>query len=177
MLVISSLFPVQPLDKDTDEYKLLEDYVRNTHCATHTSYTLEVDCIFKLAREGEEVRFKPFRKLHNRRLLWHGSRTTNYAGIISQGLRIAPPEAPSVSSCASCSVWMLAWCLSPLVAVGSVGLVEGGVEETQISCMHRPLLTLLMLCDLHCSCFSLQTGYMFGKGVYFADMVTKVTDM
>lgn len=29
-----------------------------------------------------------------RRLLWHGSRTTNFAGILSQGLRIAPPEAP-----------------------------------------------------------------------------------
>jgi hypothetical protein len=30
----------------------------------------------------------------NRQLLWHGSRTTNYLGILSQGLRIAPPEAP-----------------------------------------------------------------------------------
>lgn len=29
-----------------------------------------------------------------RLLLWHGSRTTNFAGILSQGLRIAPPEAP-----------------------------------------------------------------------------------
>ena len=27
-------------------------------------------------------------------LLWHGSRLTNWVGIISQGLRIAPPEAP-----------------------------------------------------------------------------------
>jgi poly [ADP-ribose] polymerase len=44
--------------------------------------------------------------------LWHGSRLTNFVGILSQGLRIAPPEAPV-------------------------------------------------------------TGYMFGKGVYFADMVTK----
>lgn len=34
--------------------------------------------------------------MHNRRLLWHGSRTTNFAGILSQGLRIAPPEAPVV---------------------------------------------------------------------------------
>eukprot|EP00268_Persea_americana_P066226 TRINITY_DN8966_c1_g1_i2.p1 TRINITY_DN8966_c1_g1~~TRINITY_DN8966_c1_g1_i2.p1 ORF type:complete len:157 (-),score=31.03 TRINITY_DN8966_c1_g1_i2:385-855(-) len=45
-------------------------------------------------------------------LLWHGSRLTNWAGILSQGLRIAPPEAPV-------------------------------------------------------------TGYMFGKGVYFADMFSK----
>jgi len=27
-------------------------------------------------------------------LLWHGSRVSNYVGILSQGLRIAPPEAP-----------------------------------------------------------------------------------
>ncbi len=27
-------------------------------------------------------------------LLWHGSRLSNFVGIISQGLRIAPPEAP-----------------------------------------------------------------------------------
>ena len=44
-------------------------------------------------------------------LLWHGSRLTNWVGILSKGLRIAPPEAPV-------------------------------------------------------------TGYMFGKGVYFADMVS-----
>ena len=48
----------------------------------------------------------------NRMLLWHGSRLTNYVGILSQGLRIAPPEAPV-------------------------------------------------------------TGYMFGKGLYFADMSSK----
>ena len=29
-----------------------------------------------------------------RKLLWHGSRLTNWVGILSQGLRIAPPEAP-----------------------------------------------------------------------------------
>jgi len=44
--------------------------------------------------------------------LWHGSRLTNFVGILSQGLRIAPPEAPV-------------------------------------------------------------SGYMFGKGVYFADMSSK----
>ena len=29
-----------------------------------------------------------------RRLLWHGSRLTNWVGILSEGLKIAPPEAP-----------------------------------------------------------------------------------
>lgn len=27
-------------------------------------------------------------------LLWHGSRLSNWVGILSHGLRIAPPEAP-----------------------------------------------------------------------------------
>ena len=30
----------------------------------------------------------------DRRLLWHGSRTTQFGGILCQGLRVPPPEAP-----------------------------------------------------------------------------------
>ena len=45
-------------------------------------------------------------------LLWHGSRISNYVGILSEGLRIAPSDSPS-------------------------------------------------------------TGFMFGKGIYFADVVSK----
>ncbi|XP_060704555.1 poly [ADP-ribose] polymerase 1 [Hemiscyllium ocellatum] len=103
---------IKVLAKETDEAKLIVEYVKNTHAVTHNQYDLEVMEIFKIKREGEEERFEPFSELHNRQLLWHGSRITNFAGILSQGLRIAPPEAPV-------------------------------------------------------------TGYMFGKGVYFADMVSK----
>ena len=76
---------------------MLEEYVVNTHAPTHSSYSLELMDVFKIERHGEGKRYKPFRKLPNRKLLWHGSRTTNFAGILSQGLRIAPPEAPVVS--------------------------------------------------------------------------------
>ncbi|XP_054284117.1 poly [ADP-ribose] polymerase-like [Macrosteles quadrilineatus] len=103
---------IEPLPRDSEEFVILEKYVKNTHAATHTQYSLVIEEIFKVKRHVEERRFKPFKKLPNRKLLWHGSRLTNFAGILSQGLRIAPPEAPS-------------------------------------------------------------TGYMFGKGIYFADMVSK----
>ncbi|XP_033736235.1 poly [ADP-ribose] polymerase 1-like isoform X2 [Pecten maximus] len=103
---------IEHLDIKSDECQRLLDYVKNTHAATHNQYDLEVQDIFQILRDGEKARYSPFRDLPNRQLLWHGSRTTNYAGILSQGLRIAPPEAPV-------------------------------------------------------------TGYMFGKGVYFADMVSK----
>lgn len=68
-----------------------------------------VTAVYRLARRGEAARFTP---LPNRRLLWHGSRRSNLIGILSQGLRVAPPEAPV-------------------------------------------------------------SGYMFGRGVYFADMFCK----
>lgn len=103
---------IDVLDKDSKEFKIIEEYTKNTHAATHTQYDLVIEDVFVVKREGEAKRYKPFKKLGNRKLLWHGSRTTNYAGILSQGLRIAPPEAPV-------------------------------------------------------------TGYMFGKGIYFADMVSK----
>lgn len=101
---------ITPLDKKSDTYKLLVEYVDNTHAATHTAYRLSVDEIFEVKKDVEEARYR--KDIPNKQLLWHGSRLTNFVGILSQGLRIAPPEAPV-------------------------------------------------------------TGYMFGKGVYFADMVTK----
>lgn len=85
---------IVPLDKSSEEHKLLINYVENTHAPTHTNYKLEVEEIFKIVRKGEDRRFKPFKKLHNRQLLWHGSRLTNFVGILSHGLKIAPPEAP-----------------------------------------------------------------------------------
>ncbi|KAG1667338.1 Poly [ADP-ribose] polymerase 1 [Nymphon striatum] len=103
---------ISVLENSCDEFKMIEEYVSNTHADTHSSYDLNVLEAFKINRHGEDKRFKPFKKLNNKKLLWHGSRITNYGGILSQGLRIAPPEAPV-------------------------------------------------------------TGYMFGKGIYFADMVSK----
>lgn len=88
---------------------MIQNYVDNTHGSTHSTYNLKIVEIFKIKRKGEKDKFQD---VGNRMLLWHGSRLTNFVGIISQGLRIAPPEAPC-------------------------------------------------------------TGYMFGKGVYFADSVSK----
>jgi poly [ADP-ribose] polymerase len=39
-------------------------------------------------------RFKKWEELNNHQLLFHGSPLSNFTGILSQGLRIAPPEAP-----------------------------------------------------------------------------------
>ncbi|KAK4172040.1 putative poly polymerase 2 [Triangularia setosa] len=84
------------LDPATQEFAELKNYLVNTRGHTH-SHNYHVENIFRIERQGEKDRFDTsvFGKLNqNRRLLWHGSRATNFGGILSQGLRIAPPEAP-----------------------------------------------------------------------------------
>ena len=73
------------LDKESKEFKRLVKYVKNTHASTHNQYQLEVLEVFNLERHREKKRYKPFAKLDNRMLLWHGSRLTNFVGILSQG--------------------------------------------------------------------------------------------
>merc|ERR1740131_420319 len=94
------------------ERKLVEESIQSTHASTHSLYSMQVEELFALDKGRES---KDFKDLGNRKLLFHGSRLSNWAGILSQGLRIAPPEAPV-------------------------------------------------------------TGYMFGKGVYFADMSSKAAN-
>ncbi|KAF2788790.1 poly polymerase 2 ADP-ribosyltransferase 2 [Melanomma pulvis-pyrius CBS 109.77] len=84
------------LDPNAQEYQELASYLINTRGSTH-NVNFEVESIFRIERNGEFDRFdnSPFSKIQSdRRLLWHGSRATNFGGILSQGLRIAPLEAP-----------------------------------------------------------------------------------
>jgi poly [ADP-ribose] polymerase len=82
---------LKPLSRDSDTFKLIDEYIKNTHGQTHNNYSLKLIDVFEAERPGEVERFVDH---GNRMLLWHGSRVTNWAGILSQGLRIAPPEAP-----------------------------------------------------------------------------------
>lgn len=100
---------IEPIPASHKMEKIIKDYVRMTHALTHNNYSLEVLQTFELAKNGEAESFQDY---GTRRLLWHGSRMTNWMGILGRGLKIAPPEAPC-------------------------------------------------------------TGYMFGKGVYFADCASK----
>ena len=85
------------LDHKSPEYRALQDYLLGSSGSNH-GIRFRLEEIFRIDRAGEAQRFEKseFAKLHkqDRRLLWHGSRTANYGGILSQGLRIAPPEAP-----------------------------------------------------------------------------------
>lgn len=104
---------IDPVPLNSFEADLVRQCIDNTHSKRfHSHFRLEMIDLFRIEREGEAERFSRFDCLDNHKLMWHGSRVANFAGILSQGLRIAPPEAP-------------------------------------------------------------HSGYMYGKGIYLADMVSK----
>ncbi|KAI1329803.1 PARP-domain-containing protein [Xylariaceae sp. FL0255] len=85
-----------PLAHDSQEFLQIKDYLLHTRGSTHLDgANFQVGQIFRIERDGENERFKTAHpKQGDRRLLWHRSRVTNFGGILKQGLRIAPPEAP-----------------------------------------------------------------------------------
>ena len=95
---------------------------------------LEVEEIFRIKREEDEQRWDANGwgqwKSNNRKLLWHGSRTTNFSGILSQG--------------------------SVFIIVGSAGSVLNFTLSLRIAPPEAPV-----------------SGYMFDKGIYLADIVSK----
>ncbi|TPP58726.1 Poly [ADP-ribose] polymerase [Fasciola gigantica] len=100
---------IRPLDEKEPMYDILCRYLQTNHGATHNWYKLELLDVFEYSKHDVENLFEDH---GNRMLLWHGSRLTNWVGILGRGLKVAPPEAPS-------------------------------------------------------------TGYMFGRGIYFADSSSK----
>uniref|UniRef100_K3W5K5 Poly [ADP-ribose] polymerase n=1 Tax=Globisporangium ultimum (strain ATCC 200006 / CBS 805.95 / DAOM BR144) TaxID=431595 RepID=K3W5K5_GLOUD len=88
-----------PMVQDSKETALLTKYFFNG-IRKHEKRTYRVSNLFRVDRQGEKARFlnfldeNPKFKSKHSHLLWHGTRRTNLMGILSQGLRIAPPEAP-----------------------------------------------------------------------------------
>lgn len=97
---------IVPLNAEDAESKLVRLYAENG------GNSRKIVNLFRVRREEEGERIHQHDTVQNRMLLWHGSAVTNFLGILTQGLKIAPPEAPA-------------------------------------------------------------TGYMFGKGLYFADHFAK----
>jgi hypothetical protein len=78
----------EKIDKDSPEFETLQKYINNT------SNDDKIINIFRVTRKGETERINAFKDLPNHYLLFHGTKIFNLIGIFSNGLKIAPPEAP-----------------------------------------------------------------------------------
>ncbi|UIZ29027.1 hypothetical protein KXD40_007199 [Peronospora effusa] len=93
---------MKPLSKRGKEFKIIEKYGSPCRAMymhrfinkTNGGSKLSINTILKIARPEEDTHKDVLGSIDNHKLLWHGSRLSNFVGILSQGLRIAPPEAP-----------------------------------------------------------------------------------
>lgn len=69
---------IKTLEEKSDEYKIVEEFLENSK----SGHKLKLLDVFKLKRNGEDKIFNPD-KLGNKKLLWHGSRFSNFVGILS----------------------------------------------------------------------------------------------
>ena len=85
---------IRAISESEEIYSKLNKYltVEIDDCDGYSENNLSIIKAYEINRHGEKEKFKDY---GNKKLLWHGSRITNFVGILSQGLRIAPPEAPS----------------------------------------------------------------------------------
>ena len=88
------LTSMEPVNPTSAEFNALAAYARDTHGATHNYYQAKVLNAFRVERAGETDAWikAGFDKLADgdKLLLWHGSRTTNFAGMSEQKFLNSP---------------------------------------------------------------------------------------
>ena len=76
-------------------------YINNTWTSwdKRSGHEEIVKNIYKVQWKGELQAFmEDFGKLHNKRLLFHGTKNCNFMGILSQGLKVNPADADQTGS-------------------------------------------------------------------------------
>ena len=82
------------IEKNAPIFSHIERAIKNTQSVEYPDFTVNVLDIFEAERPSEQEPFSKYKSLPNHRLLWHGSRLSNFIGILTNGLKIAPSAAP-----------------------------------------------------------------------------------
>lgn len=74
---------------DPSVISMIKSYMRTNAGATH-SVKLNIISAYELNKPKEKQAYRKWDSLHNKQLLWHGTRMANAVGILTTGLRINP---------------------------------------------------------------------------------------
>lgn len=94
---------IKMINKASAMYAEIEKYMRNTQLLTDFNPSansarrnkngFEINEVFEVTRHDEVLNFKPYELQQDRYLLFHGSPIVNFFNILTNGLKISPPEA------------------------------------------------------------------------------------
>lgn len=86
---------IRHLDGNNDEFRRVKRYAESTIASSHNGLKIKIESIFSLHKQCEHDNFT--KEIGNNTLLWYGSRMTNFASLMSQGLQLPASDAPSSS--------------------------------------------------------------------------------
>lgn len=104
---LSNSAEIKMVNKLSEIYAQISKYVTNTQLQldqnppanqlpviqNYNPGNYEVDEIFEVTRHEEKLSYAPYEQSFNRQLLFHGTPIVNFVGILTNGLKISPPEA------------------------------------------------------------------------------------
>jgi predicted DNA-binding WGR domain protein len=83
---------IKPLDKTSDMWNHINNYIKNTQGSTH-KFKIEIMDIYDIERKSEKDIFDKYctdNKIGNKTLLFHGSSIVNFCSIFQKGLLLNP---------------------------------------------------------------------------------------
>lgn len=81
---------IKGLDRNSQMWEIITDYVINTHGSTH-KISMEILDIYEISRNDEQECYNEYsKKIPNKQLLFHGSRLSNFCSILQRGLILNP---------------------------------------------------------------------------------------
>lgn len=89
----SLMTDISVVDRNSSDWGQMTTYINNSHGSTHR-YRLEMRNLFRVGKPSFDAldTSNHFASIPNHRLLFHGSRMSNFVGILSEGLRLPRPE-------------------------------------------------------------------------------------
>lgn len=163
-------FVPQVIDKSAKEADIILQYVKNTHAATHNTYTLEVQEVSNMAALFLcfSVNLQPPSHHTSWFFLPLDLQNMQRGGAPAlpsfRGAAQPPAAVARLSHHQLCGYYVSGSPHRP--AGGSSGQFPEPRRQSVFSAPFSPFSLFIFVVFL-------QTGYMFGKGVYFADMVSK----
>lgn len=108
---------------DRETYQMIMRYLNTNMGSTH-KISLNIVNIYEIDKPKERQAYRKWNGLHNKQLLWHGTRMANAVGILTTGMRINPVGVPTTGKMFGNGLY---FANASTKSAGYMGLTQRGV--------------------------------------------------
>lgn len=81
---------------DKDTLQLINKYIKLNKGVTH-NFNLKLKDVYEIYKQSNHTNYRRWEQLHNRKLLWHGTPTSNIVGILTSDFQINPSKTTRIT--------------------------------------------------------------------------------